>query len=139
MQQLAQLRRVLHAEMGVEPAQETLVLAQQIVVGEFGPPARAAVGTPADLADESPSPSVKPALGHPIAGPPLLDLCNILDLGPFFGRLAEQQQITHWLLQERCHLVAILGLGGIGKTSLAAQCVHALAAASGDEPYDAIF
>ncbi|MCQ3973977.1 MAG: hypothetical protein DPW09_11070 [Anaerolineae bacterium] len=37
----------------------------------------------------------------------------------FYGRQAELDQLRQWLLNDRCRLVALLGLGGIGKTALA--------------------
>jgi WD40 repeat protein len=37
----------------------------------------------------------------------------------FYGRLDEANRLERWILQEHCPLVALLGMGGIGKTSLA--------------------
>jgi WD40 repeat protein len=36
----------------------------------------------------------------------------------FLGRERELQTITQWITNEACHIVAILGLGGMGKTTL---------------------
>jgi len=36
----------------------------------------------------------------------------------FFGRDRELEKLKQWIVQERCQLVALLGIGGIGKTSL---------------------
>lgn len=39
----------------------------------------------------------------------------------FFGREAEQTQLHQWLLNDRCRLIGLWGMGGQGKTSLAAK------------------
>ncbi|MCX7593550.1 MAG: NB-ARC domain-containing protein, partial [Fischerella sp.] len=36
----------------------------------------------------------------------------------FYGRTEELAKLEQWILNERCQLVALLGMGGIGKTSL---------------------
>ncbi len=39
----------------------------------------------------------------------------------FYGRVAELSQLTQWLIEDNCQLVAILGMGGIGKTALSVK------------------
>lgn len=43
------------------------------------------------------------------------------DVSNFFGRATELNTLSQWIQRDRCRLVAILGMGGIGKTALTAK------------------
>ncbi len=47
-----------------------------------------------------------------------VDWVGALDVSHFTGREAELAELSHWMMQEQCRLVAILGMGGIGKSAL---------------------
>jgi WD40 repeat protein/transcriptional regulator with XRE-family HTH domain len=49
------------------------------------------------------------------------------DVTGFQGRHMEVETLSRWLVAERCRMVAVLGLGGIGKTALVTHTAQVLA------------
>ncbi|BAZ28215.1 WD-repeat protein [Cylindrospermum sp. NIES-4074] len=45
------------------------------------------------------------------------DWGEAIDVSGFFGRTAELTTVAEWVVQDRCRLVVVLGMGGIGKTA----------------------
>jgi WD40 repeat protein/transcriptional regulator with XRE-family HTH domain len=43
------------------------------------------------------------------------------DISLFYGRTEELTTLSQWIVTQRCRLVAVLGMGGIGKTAVAAK------------------
>lgn len=62
------------------------------------------------LALETPLPSYEPLTR--------IDWGEAPDVSVFFGRTKELVTLEKWILEDRCRLIAIVGMGGIGKTSL---------------------
>ncbi|MBH8566286.1 hypothetical protein I8748_29715 [Nostoc sp. CENA67] len=42
-------------------------------------------------------------------------------VGVFYGRIAELSQLKQWIIKDNCRLIALLGMGGIGKTALSVK------------------
>ena len=40
------------------------------------------------------------------------------DIPAFFGRETELKTLKEWIIKDRCRLIAIIGIGGIGKTAV---------------------
>lgn len=49
------------------------------------------------------------------------------ELSSFYGRTHELLTLQQWLVDERCRLVVLAGMGGIGKTALATEVVQKIA------------
>ena len=49
------------------------------------------------------------------------DVLSKPDVSLFFGREEERSILQRWILKDNCRLIALMGIGGVGKTSLAAK------------------
>lgn len=52
---------------------------------------------------------------------PITHWGEAIDVSNFHGRTEEIEQLSQWIVRDRCRLVAIAGMGGIGKSALAAK------------------
>src|SRR5215469_819642 len=69
-----------------------------------------------------PSPPGATPVVHKAAEPAAsrrVNLVEALDVSRFSGREVEVAELSRWMVQERCRLIALLGMGGIGKSMLA--------------------
>jgi WD40 repeat protein/transcriptional regulator with XRE-family HTH domain len=62
------------------------------------------------------------------AGGPRVDWGDALDVSSLYGRERELSTLAQWVVQERCRVVSVLGLGGMGKSALAVSLMHQVAA-----------
>lgn len=81
----------------------------------------------------------RPAKAQPSTFPQVAQIANqespplrqpwseIPDVPALYGRTSELTDLEQWLLVDRCRLVAVVGMGGIGKTSLVARLLYLIA------------
>ncbi|WP_271252973.1 NB-ARC domain-containing protein [Pseudanabaena sp. Chao 1811] len=49
------------------------------------------------------------------------DWGNAIDTSIFYGRTQELAQVKNWVISDRCRLLGVFGIGGIGKTAFATK------------------
>ncbi|MDJ0695382.1 NB-ARC domain-containing protein [Mastigocoleus sp. MO_188.B34] len=54
------------------------------------------------------------------------DWGEAVDVSIFFGRFEELTQLEKWIVNSNCRLVALLGIGGVGKTSVSVKLAQQL-------------
>ena len=94
--QYEKLRHLLQVEFGSEPSQETQALVQRITAGEFGKVAGWQDDKVAGWQDDKVPSDGLARLSTAYSGPlsPTLDLSDVPNPGPFFGRVRERRQIA---------------------------------------------
>ena len=78
------------------------------------------------LPQETSQPGTVPG-AQPLAAP-RLDWGAALACPSFYGREWEQASLIEWMIEDRCRVVSVLGLGGIGKSALSVKVMHQVAA-----------
>jgi len=146
-------RAMLADEFGIEPSAAVITLSEQIRSQAYADSRMALVAPQVDLSAAPQSRHVAPLSLSATSKPPAalvtaeqamttVAMPGEMGFPPatpnvywgemprpsfFAGRQRELDQLQRWLLEDRCCLITILGVGGTGKTALAATLVRSLA------------
>jgi WD40 repeat protein/transcriptional regulator with XRE-family HTH domain len=108
-------------------AHQRVLLDEVWLAAVLAQPSASPVSMPSNSPPGSPSaaqPAASPLSGERVASRdlsargPRVDWVGALDVSHFTGREGELAELIQWIAQEQCRLVAILGMGGIGKSAL---------------------
>ena len=134
-----QCMTILREELGIDPSAKTREFHELLLRGNPIPVNSAAEKpAPPPVAEPIATPVTEPtakSIGKPandltadnlIATPitTFVDWGEAPDVSFFYGRETESDQLRTWILTDRVQLMAVLGMGGIGKTSLVAKIAH---------------
>ncbi len=72
-------------------------------------------------------PAQPAAPARPASGP-RVEWGEVLDVPTFYGREQELATLSRWMVQERCRVISVLGMGGMGKSALVVSAMHQVAA-----------
>src|SRR5260370_18133993 len=96
----------------------------------FSVTAQIPISTPSMIREQSNEKNPNQVIGTS----PKVDWAEPLHTSQFYGRDKEIDQLKQWIIGDRCCMVAVLGIGGIGKTSLAVRLVEQI-----QEEFDYVF
>ena len=110
----------LPAQVTLPPIPPTTVPSEALpALVDQAPPDSAVVAVPQAIDTHSPGHAASQKPFIPFVVTARRDWGEAPDVSRFHGRHDELAQLCQWLADDQCRLVAVLGMGGIGKTALA--------------------
>ncbi|PSB26485.1 NB-ARC domain-containing protein [Stenomitos frigidus] len=128
---LSTMTRVLDAQVGVDKQTLDQVFAAfdlSLQRADYQQPEGGDERLPAAATDSLSTASTTLATTLTTTSPtaPILDWGEAIDVSLFYGRTAELATLEQWIQHDRCRLIAMLGMGGIGKTALSVKLAQEL-------------
>ncbi|MBD2356681.1 NACHT domain-containing protein [Tolypothrix sp. FACHB-123] len=106
---------ILREELGIDPSLNTRQLYEQLLRAEE-----------AEKQGTSTTLSTQEVRENVVAPAPTCDWGEAIDVSVFYGRESERKTLEEWMIQDKSRLIALLGMGGIGKTALAVKIAQEL-------------
>ena len=122
-------------ELGVEPGAALKALYDDILMEpDVGLPSKPEASSSDAIARDV---IAEAAAARPRTALLRTDWGEAADTSAFYGRAVELETLQEWIVVERCRLVAVIGLGGMGKTALVAKFARHVVA-SADSGFECI-
>lgn len=121
--------QLLEDALGMKPLEETTALYEWIKAGLSAPsgdPVQLGYRVTAVPVEAAPPRQPAPKQMH------ALDWGEIPAPVSFYGRQVEMQKLREWVTNDRAHLIAVIGIGGVGKSALVARFAREQAALESD-------
>ncbi len=111
------LRRYQQSRASIKEAQADRISQAEVTEAQISQPP----------VQESTPPVTAVPLSTTSSALPHCDWGDAIDVSIFYGRTEELETLTRWSVADRCRVISVLGMGGIGKTSLTIKLAQQIA------------